>query len=118
MPCQSAAKYDVFVLDKIVEFGGKVVDKIWPSAEKKLEADMARQSQQTSVNVEQAKSASIFIAGPRPFVMWIGGIALAYTFLIVPIIQYVAKVMGWPQPDLPVLDARLFQILIGLLGLG
>lgn len=108
----------MFLIDTIVGLGTRIADKIWPNAEKKLEAEAESRAQQTSINVEQAKSQHLFVAGPRAFIMWVCGFAVAYTFIVVPIIQYVAKVMGWPQPDLPVLDARLFQLLIGLLGLG
>jgi hypothetical protein len=105
------------MLDGLFNLGGKVIDRIWPSADKKLEADAARQAQQAAITQEQAKSSNFFIAGPRAFIMWIGALAIGYTFLFVPILQYVAKVAGWPQPDLPVLDARLFQLLLAMLGL-
>jgi hypothetical protein len=105
------------MLDRLFNLGGKVIDKVWPSADKKLEADAARQAQQAAITQEQAKSSNFFIAGPRAMILWCGAFAIAYTFIITPILQYVAKVAGWPQPDLPVLDARLFQLLLAMLGL-
>lgn len=37
---------------------------------------------QIEVNKEEAKHASIFVAGWRPFIGWVGGVGLGYTFVL------------------------------------
>ena len=39
---------------------------------------------QLEINKEQAKHSSIFVAGARPFIMWVCGFALLWQFLLVP----------------------------------
>ncbi len=78
-----------------------------------LEATAKLAQGQLAINVEEAKSSNIFVAGWRPSIGWVCSIALAYEFLIRP----VAIGFGYSQfPDLPMGD--LNTLLFGMLGLG
>jgi len=43
---------------------------------------------QTNVNEAEAKSGSLFIAGWRPAIGWIGAMALFYQFVVYPILLW------------------------------
>ena len=66
---------------------------------------------QLEVNKVEAAHKSLFVAGARPFIMWVCGIALAYNTIMHPILDI------WF--DMPVVDVSiLMPVLMGLLGLG
>lgn len=74
---------------------------------------------QIEVNKEQAKSGSIFVAGPRPFIMWVGGVGFAYATVVQPFLSWVAKVVFGYMGTFPDLDNELlWTVLLGTLGLG
>lgn len=68
---------------------------------------------QVGVNREEARSSNLFVAGWRPFIGWTGGIALAYLFVLGPIVQ---QVFGVNVPDIETDD--LFMIILAMLGIG
>lgn len=74
---------------------------------------------QIEVNKEEAKSGSIFVAGWRPFVGWIGGAGLAYAAILQPLLSWVARVVFGYEGSFPELDNELlWTVLLGMLGLG
>lgn len=74
-----------------------------------LQVDASRL--QTEVNLAEAQSTSLFVAGARPFILWVCGLAVAYKFIVRPIISL------WV--DAPDVDAgALWPLLTGILGLG
>ena len=74
---------------------------------------------QIGVNTEEAKSSSVFVAGWRPFVGWVGGFALAYSAILEPLLRFGASVWGGYHGEFPVIDTTItMQVLTGLLGLG
>lgn len=77
-------------------------------------------SAQTDINKVEAANPSIFVAGPRPAVMWICAAALGYQFVLRPTVTGIALLFGHPVPGpgLPGVDDNLYQILYALLGLG
>ncbi len=103
--------------------------------EKKIDASIARG--QMAINTEEARHGSIFVAGWRPFIGWIGGVALAYQFVLYPLLIWVfavAQAKNWLPCNLegmiavegkcgfgppPVFDSGpLFAIVTGMLGIG
>ena len=69
---------------------------------------------QSEINKMEAQHRSVFVAGWRPFIGWICGIALAYNFII-------RDVIAWVSPDVmpPAIQMdQLITILLGMLGLG
>jgi len=74
---------------------------------------------QVSINKEEAKHRSIFVSGWRPFVGWTCGVALAYHFVLQPLILFGVTVAGVELPPLPSFDmGSLMTVLMGMLGLG
>lgn len=68
---------------------------------------------QADVNIEEIRSGSVFMAGWRPAIGWIGVVALAYQFVVYPFLLWFAK----DAP--PALDATtLFTMVTGMLGVG
>jgi len=84
-----------------------------------LDADLRLATGQIEVNKVEAASSSLFVAGPRPFVMWVCGVSLAYAAVIEPIGRFVATVAYSYTGAFPVIDTTItMQLLLGLLGLG
>lgn len=90
--------------------------------EKKI--DQATDLAQIEVNKVEAASLSVFVAGWRPAIGWIGAAAMAYQFLLYPMLLWVWTYLqgtNWIPQELkppPVLDAdQLWVILSGILGI-
>jgi len=74
---------------------------------------------QNAVNAIEARHKSIFVAGWRPFVGWVCGIALCYQFVLLPIINWIVTLRMDVPIYAPVLDtSELYTVLLGMLGLG
>ena len=74
---------------------------------------------QLEINKEEAKHASLFVAGWRPAIGWICGAAFAYHYVLQPSIMFAIAVKGTVLPPLPVFDMdSLLTVLLGMLGLG
>jgi len=113
----------------VLNIGSKVIDKLWPdpnkAAEAKLEllkmqqsGELAQIAAQLEVNKIEAQHNSVFVAGWRPSIGWVCSCALAYQYLLRPIISTLFIIMGHPMPEMPALDANLWELVFGMLGLG
>jgi hypothetical protein len=106
-----------------VDLAQTVINKIWPdksAAEAaQLAAAVAIVQGQMETNKVEAASSSVFIGGWRPFVGWVCGSALAYTFVLYPVLTWVCTVWA-PQIKPPTLgnDSMLYELLFGMLGMG
>ena len=73
---------------------------------------------QIEVNKVEAQHASLFVAGWRPFIGWTGGVGLAYSFVLAPFIEFIARANGYTQ-DMPLPDASQLMVLVtSMLGVG
>lgn len=73
---------------------------------------------QLDINKQEAAHRSIFVAGWRPFIGWTCGVALAWTYVGVPILQFILAQTGH-LIDLPSMDmSQMMPVLMGMLGLG
>lgn len=107
------------LLDKVIEDKdqkAKLAHEIATLAERQAhEASMA----QILTNREEAKHKSIFVAGWRPFIGWTCGVALAYHFVLAPLITFGIIWAGAEIPEIPTFDMdSLMTVLLGMLGLG
>jgi hypothetical protein len=114
----------------IIEAAKTVIDRVVPdkAAAEKAKAELdATESKayfenalaQIAVNVEEAKSASVFVSGWRPACGWIGAFALGYAAVVEPLARFLAVVAFDYAGKFPVLDTTItMQILFGILGLG
>ena len=74
---------------------------------------------QIGVNAAEAKSTSLFVAGWRPFIGWVCGMGMAYAAIVLPVMEFIAKVVFDYLGEFPKVDwAILGQVLLGILGLG
>jgi len=112
----------------LLDIGGKVIDRIWPdptqAANAKFELFKLQQSGELSqiagqleINKAEATNPSVFVSGWRPFVGWICGFGLVYSFVWQPLLSWGSTAFNIPIP--PNLDlSTLITLLGGLLGLG
>ena len=73
---------------------------------------------QLDINKTEAAHRSLFVAGWRPFIGWSCGVALAYTYIVQPILTFGLAQSGY-LVDLPAVDiSQMMPVLMGMLGLG
>jgi len=113
------------MIDKLIEPVSQILDKFIADKDLKLKlqhelnqelhkANMA----QIEVNKVEAQHRTIFVAGWRPFTGWICASALAYHFIIEPILIFALATQNI-QLTLPTFDmGSLLTVLMGMLGLG
>lgn len=90
--------------------------------ERKVESDLVRG--QLDVNRAEAASSSLFVAGWRPAIGWVGAVALGYQFLAYPLLVWAWSLLqarglvpAGLQPP-PMLDTdALWVVLSGMLGI-
>jgi len=70
---------------------------------------------QTKINEVEAQHRNVFVAGWRPFIGWVCGVALAYNFVIRDLLIWAVDTAEVP----PALQMEhLMTVLLGMLGLG
>ena len=118
------------LIPQIAPILGNVLDRFFPDKEKAAEAQRAIETAllenaaqinlaQVEVNKEEAQHRTIFVAGWRPFIGWVCGIALAWHFVGVPVTIFFIAWAGAEVPELPAFDMNsLMTVLMGMLGLG
>ena len=115
----------------IVAAVGGVVDDLHTSDKERLDAEIELRridaellTAQSEVNRAEAGHSSVFVAGWRPAIGWVGASALAYQFLLYPVLVWswhLLQATGWVPAELkppPMLDTEaLWVILSGMLGI-
>ena len=113
----------------IADVVGKVIDRVIPDkvAAQKAKDELASADAknefsllfgQLQINMEEAKHASVFVSGWRPFIGWVCGASLAYVAILEPIVRFAATVWFKYAGTFPVIDTNLtLQVLLGMLGL-
>lgn len=132
--------------DAIFNVAGKVIERVWPDpaqqaeasrklAELKqrgdlafLDADVKLLAGQLEINKMEAQHGGLFKGGWRPFIGWTCGVALAYHFVVQPLVIAVVSISAFyiggneavfPTALLPKLDTpTLMSILMSMLGIG
>lgn len=85
---------------------------------KQVDNVQAQAMAQIAANAEQAKHSSIFVAGARPFLLWVCGAALAIDFILRPLTSWACMIWWQHIPALPSLvSENLWELMMGLLGL-
>lgn len=111
-----------------LDFGGKLIDRLWPDKEKqdaaKLEllklqqsGELASIAGQLEINKVEAASSSVFVSGWRPAVGWVSVTGLAVQFIVNPFCTWGAALMGHPVQFPPLDMGTLMTLLVGMLGL-
>jgi hypothetical protein len=128
--------FDITGIGSVLDFGSKLIDRIWPDPAQrdaaKLELFKAQQAgefkemdqafeiakAQIGVNQAEAGNGSLFVSGWRPFIGWVCGAALTYQYVARPLVMWGILAAGYMVPEMPGLDDNLWQLLLGMLGLG
>ena len=80
-----------------------------------LKAAVAETQGQLEVNKAEASNPNIFVSGWRPFIGWVGGISLAYNFILYPILSWILVITGvitpLPKPELDTIMALVTALL-------
>lgn len=124
------------LIGPILELGKGLINRFFPDPEKAAAAqlellkmaesgELARMAAaadiakaQIAVNQVEAASASLWVAGWRPFIGWVCGAAFAYKFVLAPAAAFALTAAGHPI-TLPVLDfTEMSTVLLGMLGIG
>ena len=113
------------MLEKLIDPISNILDKfvadkdLKHKLEHELKTELHRANMaQIEVNKEEAKHRTVFVAGWRPFTGWVCATALAYHFIIEPVLVFFLSWYG-VQIQLPQFDmGSLLTVLMGMLGLG
>jgi len=83
-----------------------------------LAALAAEDADNRAINKVEAAHGSLFVSGWRPFIGWVCGVALAFQYLVRPFWIW-ASAVWWPScPVPPTLDGMLWELVLGMLGIG
>jgi hypothetical protein len=127
-----------FVIGEIVGSVGKIADDLFTSDEERLKADIQAMEiglraavvdadlikGQQEINKVEAAHHSVFVAGWRPAIGWVGVTALAYQYIVYPLLTWAWALLqanGYVPSNLtppPILDFEALMILMtGILGI-
>jgi Holin of 3TMs, for gene-transfer release len=105
-----------------IDLARTAIDKIWPDKSEQerqaLAAQVAVVQGQLQVNQAEAANPSVFTSGWRPGIGWVCAAALAMQYIARPMLAWYGVVSGHPFPPLPGIDDNLWQLMLGILGLG
>jgi len=120
------------ILGDLIKEIGETAREFIPDADKKLELDHKfRELQdrvnerehellkgQIEINKEEAKNSNLFVAGWRPFIGWVSGGTLAYTWVGAPLLKWVADLTGHIV-SMPAVSADdIMPVVLAMLGIG
>lgn len=115
------------LIDAVLDIIKGPVDKLIPDkdAKQKFRHEIEKQIlgsdlKQMEVNKAEANHPSIFVAGWRPFIGWICGLALAWHFIFYDFLNWLRIAFFADAPAPPPLNGTetLITVLMSLLGLG
>ena len=112
----------------IIDVVGKIIDRIVPdkAAAEKAKMDLLAEStrqefglalEQVRVNAEEAKHPSVFVAGWRPFIGWVCGVAVAYNFVLYPLLLWGVAAFQITIDPPELFEGSLMELVMGMLGL-
>ena len=110
---------------KTVESIGNIVDEVFTSEDERNQAKITLEKiqsklkeKQLDINIAEAKHRSLFVAGWRPCLGWVGALSVAYVYLLQPILNMILQLFD-VHIDWVVLDlGQLMPLILGMLGLG
>ena len=107
----------------VIEAIGNAGDKLFTQDSERLQLqnDLAEIKQkpllmQALANTNAAQHRTVFVAGARPFLLWVCGLGFLFAFVINPILQWLWPEVGTPELPLNVM-MELTLAMLGLAGL-
>lgn len=123
------------VVGTLIEAGMKILDKVIPDPQAKLEAqykllalqqagefkEIDAQLQmaqgQMDINKVEAANSNVFVSGWRPAIGWICGFIFFSNYIALPLLAWLSPLANIPPP--PRLEiGEILPVLLGMLGLG
>jgi hypothetical protein len=112
-----------------LDLGTTLIERIFPdpaqAADAKLKllelqqsGELATMTAQTDINKTEAANASVFVSGWRPAIGWVCALALFYQYLLKPLLTWGSGLLGFTVAPMPGLDDNLWQLMMGMLGMG
>ena len=113
------------MIEKLIQPVSEILDKFVADKDLKIKLQHELNQEihkanlaQLEVNKVEAAHKNVFVAGWRPFTGWVCASALAYHFILEPIIVF-GLALNNIQLTLPQFDmGSLLTVLMGMLGLG
>jgi len=118
------------LISSVLPLVGDVVKRFLPEdkeerarAEREIEAQLMKHLSsidiaQLEINRAESLHRSVWVAGWRPFTGWSCGIALAYSYVLQPILVFIMAQTG-TLVTLPTMNlGEMMPVLMGMLGLG
>ena len=117
------------ILGSLLEPATKILDKVIEDKDQKnaLAHEIATMAErhaqelakgQLEVNKAEAAHKSLFVAGWRPFIGWICGVAMLANFLLIPMANFVLDLSGSTN-TIPLIELEtMMPVLMCMLGLG
>lgn len=123
------------VIGSLIEAGIKIIDKVIPDPQAKLEAkiklmqleqagefkeldaQLQMSQMQADINKIEAASPNLFVSGWRPAMGWACVAIFTANYIGVPLLSWLSPLLDIPPP--PRLDlGEVLPVLLGMLGLG
>jgi hypothetical protein len=73
---------------------------------------------QSNINQAEASNTNLLVSGWRPAIGWVCASALAFQYIARPLIQWGFSFAHQTMPAMPGIDDNLWQLMLGMLGLG
>lgn len=113
---------DITGLGAVADLAKTVVGRIWPDKTQEEQAQLAAAlaivQGQLDANKAEAVNPSAFTSGWRPGIGWVCALALFFQYIARPLLMWFGLVTGHQWPTLPGIDENLWQLMLGMLGLG
>lgn len=113
---------DLTGIGSVATLAGQVIEKIWPDKSEQerqqLAAAVSLVQGQMAINQAEASNPSTFVSGWRPAIGWICGMACAWNWVGISVVNAVASLAGHHLDLASANTAEMMPVLLGLLGLG
>jgi hypothetical protein len=106
------------VLDRVVPDKAAAAKAKLEMESRLLEVATTQASQQAEINKIEASHASIFVSGWRPYIGWVCGMAIAWAFLLAPMLSWLLPLTGVVAAVPPLQTEFLLELVFAMLGLG
>lgn len=119
-----------------LDIGGKLIDRLWPDPTQRdaaklellrmqqngelaaMQAEVGLAKGQTDINTVEAASTNLFVAGWRPWIGWVCGMAFAWNWIGLPVGLFIASALGHTLNITAADLSEMTPVLLGMLGLG
>lgn len=109
-------------LGEVADLANTVIGRIWPDKSEQERAELSAAllvvQGQLAVNQAEAASSSVFVAGWRPAIGWVCGLACAWNWIGLPALKAGLLIAGMEPLALAPADlTEMLPVLMGMLGL-